>query len=300
MSGISILVFGAGGQLGSELMGRAQPKDISFHFARRADAYIDDPAAVRRVMQLAHPSLVLNAAAYTNVDQAEIERDEAFRANGEGPKVLAQACAERGVPLIHISTDYVFDGRKPGAYTEADPTAPINVYGQSKLAGEIAVRNTLDRHVILRTSWVFGIYGRNFLKTMLKLAAERDELRVVADQRGCPTSTADLAEAIVTIAPRLVAGEAVFGLYHFASPQPTTWHGFASEIVNAQAAFTGRRPSVLPIGTGDYVTKAARPQNSELDSSNFFSTFGFRAKDWRDRTHEAVAALCAQPKAGIA
>ncbi len=169
-------------------------------------------------MQLARPSLVLNAAAYTNVDQAEIERDEAFRANGEGPKVLAQACAEKGIPLIHISTDYVFDGRKPSAYTETDPIAPINAYGQSKLAGEIAVRDTLDRHVILRTSWVFGIYGRNFLKTMLKLAAERDELRVVADQRGCPTSTADLTEAIVTIAPRLIAGEPVCGLYNVVKP----------------------------------------------------------------------------------
>ncbi len=297
---MSILVFGAGGQLGSELVGRAYSKDISFHFARRADAYIDDPAAVRRAMQLAHPSLVLNAAAYTNVDQAEIERDEAFRANGEGPKVLAEACAERHIPLVHISTDYVFDGRKPSPYVEDDATGPIGVYGQSKLAGEIAVTNAIVHHVILRTSWVFGVYGRNFLKTMLKLAAERDELRVVADQRGCPTSTADLADAIVTIAPRLVAGEKVWGLYHFASPQPTTWHGFASEIVEAQAALTGRRPAVLPIETKDYVTKAARPQNSELDSSKFFSTFGFRAKDWRERTQEAVAALCDQAKAGIA
>ena len=297
---MSILVFGAGGQLGSELVGLAHSKDIAFHFARRADAYIDDPAAVRRAMQLAHPSLVLNAAAYTNVDQAEVERDEAFRANGEGPKVLAQACAEKNIPLIHISTDYVFDGSKPGAYVEDDATGPIGVYGQSKLAGEIAVANAIPHHVILRTSWVFGIYGRNFLKTMLKLAGERDELKVVADQRGCPTSTADLADAIVTIAPRLIAGEAVFGLYHFASPQPTTWHGFASEIVDAQAAFTGRRPAVLPIETKDYVTKATRPQNSELDSSKVFSTFGFRAKDWRERTQEAVAALCGQAKAEIA
>ena len=297
---MSILVFGAGGQLGSELMGRAAPKDISFHFVRRADAYIDDPAAVRRAMQLARPQLVLNAAAYTNVDQAEVERDQAFRANGEGPKVLAQACIEKRIPLIHISTDYVFDGSKPSAYTETDPVAPINVYGQSKLAGETAVRELLDRHVILRTSWVFGIYGRNFLKTMLKLAAERDELRVVADQHGCPTSTADLTEAIVTIAPRLIAGDPVWGIYNVASPQPTTWHAFAQEIVEAQAPFTGRRPAVQPIETKDFVTKAARPHNSELDSSKFFSTFGFRAKDWRERTREAVAALCGQAKVGIA
>ena len=295
-----ILVFGAGGQLGCELVGRPLSKDISFHFVRRADAYIDDPAAVRSAMQLARPSLVLNAAAYTNVDQAEIEREAAFRGNAEGPKVLAAACAEKDIPLIHISTDYVFDGRKPTAYVESDATAPINVYGESKLAGEVAVREAFDRHVILRTSWLFGAYGRNFLKSMLSLAAERDELRVVADQHGCPTSTADLADAIGAIAPRLVAGERLFGIYHVASPHPATWYDFAKEIVAAQAKWTGRNPNVIPITTRDYPTKAARPQNSELDSSKFFSTFGFRTRDWRKRTHEAVGALCSQTKAGIA
>ena len=296
---MNILVFGAGGQLGSELMGRAHSKDVSFHFVRRADAYIDDPSAVRRAVQLARPQLVLNAAAYTNVDQAEIEREVAFRGNAQGPKVLAAACAEKSIPLIHISTDYVFDGRKPSAYVESDAVAPINVYGESKLAGEVAVREAFDRHVILRTSWLFGIYGRNFLKTMLRLAVERDELRVVADQRGCPTSTADLAEAIIAIAPRLIAGDQVWGTYHVASPRPTTWHGFATEIVAAQAQFTGRRPAVLAVKTQDCPTKAARPQNSELDSSKFFSTFGFRARDWRERTHEAIAVLSGQSKAGI-
>ena len=296
MSGISILVFGAGGQLGSELVGRA-PSDISFHFSRRADAYIDDPAAVRRAMQLAHPSLVLNAAAYTNVDQAEIEREAAFRGNAEGPKVLAAACAEKDIPFIHISTDYVFDGRKPLAYVESDPTAPINVYGESKLAGEIAVRDAFERHVILRTSWLFGAYRKNFLKTVLKLAAERDELRIVSDQHGCPTATADLAEAIVTIAPLLAAGERAFGIYHVASRSPATWHDFAQEIVAAAAPFTGRNPHVVPIRTEDYQTKAARPVNSALDSSKFFSAFGFRAADWRQRVRETVAALKGRPEA---
>ena len=239
---MSILVFGAGGQLGSELVARPHSKDISFQFVRRADAYINDPAAVRRAMQLARPSLVLNAAAYTNVDQAEIEREAAFRGNAEGPKVLAAACAEKDIPLIHISTDYVFDGRKPSAYVESDTAAPINVYGESKLAGEIAVREACDRHVILRTSWLFGAYGQNFLKTMLKLAAERDELRVVADQRGCPTATADLADAIVAIAPRLAAGERLFGIYHVASPHPATWYDVAQEIAAAAVPFTGAVP----------------------------------------------------------
>ena len=294
---MSILVFGAGGQLGSELVARPHSKDISFQFVRRADAYIDDPAAVRRAMQLAHPSLVLNAAAYTNVDQAEIEREAAFRGNAEGPKVLAVACAEKDIPLIHLSTDYVFDGRKPSAYVEDDETSPINVYGESKLAGEIAVREAFDRHVILRTSWLFGAYGRNFMKTMLKLAAERDELRVVADQHGCPTATADLAEAIVAIAPRLAAGERIFGIYHVAGPHAATWHDVAQEIAAAAAPFTGRSPKVVPIRTQDYPTKAARPVNSELDLSKFFSTFGFRAADWRNRVRETVAALKGRPEA---
>jgi dTDP-4-dehydrorhamnose reductase len=297
LSGISILVFGAGGQLGSELVGRPHSNDISFQFVRRADAYIDDPAAVRRAMQLARPSLVLNAAAYTNVDQAEIEREAAFRGNAEGPKVLSAACAEKDIPLIHISTDYVFDGLKRSAYVESDATAPINVYGESKLAGEIAVRRAFDRHVILRTSWLFGAYRKNFLKTVLKLAVERDELRIVADQHGCPTATADLAEAIVTIAPRLASGERAFGVYHVASPHPATWYDFAQEIVAAAAPFTGRNPKVVSIRTQDYPTRAARPVNSTLDSSKFFSTFGFCAADWRVRVRETVAVLKGRPEA---
>jgi dTDP-4-dehydrorhamnose reductase len=293
---MNILVFGAGGQLGSELVARPYSKDISFQFVRRADAYIDDPAAVRRAMQLARPSLVLNAAAYTDVDQAEIEREAAFRGNAEGPKVLAAACAEKGIPFIHISTDYVFDGRKPSAYVESDATAPINVYGESKLAGEIAVRQACDRHVILRTSWLFGAYRRNFLKSMLKLAAERDEVRVVADQHGCPTATADLADAIVAIAPRLAAGERLFDTYHVASPHPATWYDFAREIIAAAAPYTGRSPKVVPIRTQDYPTRAARPGNSQLDSSKFLSTFGFRAADWRERVRDAVAVLKGRPE----
>ena len=291
MNGTSILVFGAGGQLGSELVGGVFSKRFSFHFVNRAEAYIDDPAAVRRAMQLSRPSLVVNAAAYTNVDQAEIEREAAFRGNAEGPKVLAAACAEKDIPLIHISTNYVFDGSKPTPYVESDETSPINVYGESKRAGEIAVRELIDRHVILRTSWLFGAYRQNFLKTILRLAAESDVLRVVADQRGCPTATADLADAILAIAPRIMAGERIFGTYHVAGPYAATWCDFAQEIVSAAAPYTARNPKILPISTQYYSTKAARPVNSELDSSKFFLAFGFRAADWRQRVRETVAAL---------
>jgi dTDP-4-dehydrorhamnose reductase len=300
LSALSILVFGAGGQLGSELVARPHSPDVAFQFVRKAEAYIDDPAAVRRAIQLARPSIVVNAAAYTKVDQAEIEREAAFRGNAEGPKVLAAACAEKDIPLVHISTDYVFDGRKPSAYVETDPTAPINAYGESKRAGEIAVAETCARHVILRASWLFGAYRQNFLKTILRLAAERDELRIVSDQRGCPTGTCDLAGAIVAIAPRLASGEGASGIYHVASAGPATWYDFAQEIVAAAAPFTGRAPKIVPIGTQDYPTRAARPMNSELDSSKFLSTFGFRAADWRTRVRETVAALKGWAEAGSA
>jgi dTDP-4-dehydrorhamnose reductase len=288
-----IVVFGAGGQLGQELVHRAVAYDATFRFFSHAEADIAQEADVRRILKDNSAGLVVNAAAYTNVDQAESEREQAFRGNETGPALLAKVCAEAGIPLVHISTDYVFDGRKTSAYVENDQTGPLNIYGQSKLVGEVAIARALREHVILRTSWVFGRYGRNFLKTMLRLAGERDELRVVADQRGCPTATDDLAQAILSIAPRLIAREAVFGVYHFASPFPATWHDFACEIIEAQHAWTGRRPNVLPIRTEDYPVKAERPRNSELDCSKFVSAFGFKAQDWRIRTREIVASLCA-------
>lgn len=200
--------------------------------------------------------------------------------------------------MIHISTDYVFDGSKPSAYREDDPISPLGVYGRSKVAGEDAVRQALDRHLILRTSWVYGAHGTNFLKTMLRLARERSELRVVADQRGCPTATIDIADAILSIAPVLAGGAPVFGTYHFAGSGVTTWHGFAIAIVKAQAAFTGRRPEVVPISTSEYPTVARRPANSELDSTRFASTFGLRAADWQERTRAIVSALLGRAKQG--
>ncbi len=169
--------------------------------------------------------------------------------------------------------------------------APLGVYGRSKAAGETAVREALPEHVILRTSWVYGEYGANFLKTMLRLACERDELRIVADQRGCPTATADLADAILHIAPRIMRREPFWGTYHLAGTGATTWHGFATEIVESQARVTGRRPRIVPIPTSEYPTRARRPANSELDCSLFAATFGFRAEDWRDRTRQVTAAL---------
>ncbi len=258
MGGTSIVVFGAGGQVGSELVSHHEAaKRFSFYFVRRADAYIDDPVAVHRALQTVRASLVINAAAYTSVDNAEIELEAAFLGNAEGPKLLAIACAERDLPFIPISTNYVFDGEKSTPYVESDETAPINVYGKSKRAGEIAVQQLAPSYVILRTSWLFGPFGRNFLKTILRLAESQNVLRVVDDQRGCPTATIDLVDAILAIAPRLIAREPIVGIYHFAGPYAATWYDFAQEIVSAAAPYLGRRPEVVPIKSQEYSSWAA-------------------------------------------
>ena len=288
-----ILIFGGNGQLGQELARAGAVRGLALVALGRAEADIADAGAVDRAFATHQPKLIVNAAAYTKVDLAETEVEAARRSNETGPKLLAQACAEARLPLIHISTDYVFDGTKPGAYLESDPVAPTGSYGRSKAAGEAAVRAANPRHLIIRTAWVYGEFGHNFLKTMLRLAATRDELRIVADQRGCPTSTADLADAILSIAPRLIAGAQVWGTYHFAGTGVTTWHGFASRIVAAQAPLTGRSPRVTPITTAEYPTAARRPANSALDCEKFARAFGIRARAWEAETDRITRALVA-------
>jgi dTDP-4-dehydrorhamnose reductase len=288
-----ILLFGAAGQLGREFINLASARGINVVGATRADADIADPSAVKALIERRAPRLVVNAAAYTAVDKAEADIDAAQRGNVAGPRALAEAADAFGVPVVHVSTDYVFDGSKPDAYRESDPIAPLGVYGRTKAVGEQAVRDAAPRHVIVRTAWVFGAHGNNFLKTMLRLARERDELRVVGDQRGCPTATIDLAEAILAIDRAIAAGEKPWGTYHFAGQGATTWHGFASEIVDVQAPLTGKRPPVHAIPTSAYPTPAKRPANSELDSALFAKTFGYAAAPWRARTRETVEALTA-------
>jgi len=185
---------------------------------------------VSRTLTQASPDLVVNAGAYTNVDGAETNVDAATRSNEIGPAVLSELCFRHGIPLIHISTDYVFDGSKQSPYVESDPVAPLNIYGRTKAAGEAAIRQRHAHHIILRTSWLYGRFANNVLKTVLRLAMERDELRFVADQRGCPTSTLDVARAILHIAPELKAGKDACGTYHLAGTGATTWHGFVSHI----------------------------------------------------------------------
>lgn len=289
-----ILLFGAGGQLGRETVALAGERGIDLVALGHADLDISDPVAVARALEAVRPNAVINAAAYTAVDKAESEPDLAALINAFAPGLIAERCARYRTALVHVSTDYVFDGTKRGAYVEADPVAPLGVYGRTKAAGEAAVRAAYERHVIVRTSWVYGIHGNNFLKTMLRLAGERDQLRVVADQRGCPTATRDLAEAVLAAAVAAAKGDARWGTYHFAGSGVTTWHGFASAIIAAAAPDTGRRPEVWPITTADYPTPASRPKNSELASELFERTFGVRAAPWEQRTREVVEALLAK------
>ena len=288
-----LLVFGAAGQVGRELVALAAARGVPVVGITRADADIAEADAVAALIARYRPRMVINAAAYTAVDKAESEPAAAARGNVEGPRVLAEAAAAAGVPILHLSTDYVFDGSKPGAYTEDDPIAPLGVYGRTKAEGEAAVRGANPRHVILRTAWVYGTYGGNFLKTMMRLAAERERLRVVADQHGCPTATTDIAEAILAVDAALARDASLAGTFHFAGTGSTSWHGFAEAIVAAQAAHTGKHPPVDPIATADYPTPAARPANSVLDSSRFAAAFGYRAKPWQQRMEQVVASLSA-------
>ena len=286
-----ILIFGGGGQLGQELTARAARAGMPVVALGRDQADISDRGQVAEAIGSVKPGVVINAAAYTNVDRAEKEPDVAMRANQAGPAVLAEQCAVIGLPLIHFSTDYVFDGEKVGAYREDDPVAPLGVYGRSKLAGEEAIRALHADHLILRVAWVYGRYGTNFLKTMLRLGQEREELSVVADQYGCPTSTEDIAEAVIRLAALAMRGDLPFGTYHFTGTGETTWYGFASAIMKDAAEITGRSAAVTPISSSDYPTIAKRPANSVLDSSLFERTFGFRARPWQEATRQVVADL---------
>jgi dTDP-4-dehydrorhamnose reductase len=292
MSG-PILVFGAGGQLGQEFLALAPSRGIEVKGLTRAEADITDAAAVEEAINTIKPRLVLNAAAYTAVDKAESEQHAAFASNVQGAENISRAAAKAFIPIVHISTDYVFDGSKAGAYVETDPLKPLGVYGRSKADGEAAVRAANPQHIILRTAWVFGPFGANFLKTMLRLARERDALRVVADQHGCPTSTLDIAEAVLAVDAALTRRRDLWGVYHFTGSGATNWHQFASAIVEAQARYTGRKPSVEAITTADYPTPAKRPANSELDASLFAATFGYSGGHWTARTKETVDILCA-------
>ncbi|MCW2240848.1 dTDP-4-dehydrorhamnose reductase [Azospirillum canadense] len=297
---MKILILGTSGQVGTELMRAAWPQGTELVGLARPDVDMARLETVEAAVAEHAPDLVVNATAYTAVDKAESDRDAAFAVNRDGPARLAAACAARGVPLIHISTDYVFDGTKPAPYTEDDPVAPLGAYGASKEAGEAAVRAALPQHVILRTSWVYAAHGANFVKTMLRFGRERDEMRVVADQHGAPTAAADIAAAIVAIAGRIAAGrnegaDVPWGTYHFTGTGETTWHGFAERIFQRLEAATGRRPRLQAITTADYPTPARRPANSRLDCARIRTAFGIEAPRWEDSLDRVLDVLLSSP-----
>lgn len=291
-----LLIAGWHGQVARALIERAPSlPHVKALAAGRAALDVRDPRSIERAFGDLAPTVAINTAAYTAVDQAETDEDAAFALNREGARLFARAAARRGVPVIHLSTHYVFDGTKPEPYVESDVPSPATVYGRSKLAGEEAVKEANPRHVIIRTGWVFGANGRNFATKILGSAAAGEPLRIVADQRGNPTFAPHLASAILELARRLAEGgqgAEAWGTYHAAGAGATSWHGLATEIL-ARAAKGGTTPAagVEAIASADYPTPAPRPMNSVLGCARFEETFGLRLPPWQEGVAACVAAL---------
>jgi dTDP-4-dehydrorhamnose reductase len=288
---MKILVFGAGGQVGYEVCRAAWPRGFTIVPLARAAADIADGVAVAGAIAQERPDLAVNLAAYTAVDRAESEPGLAWKTNCAGAALVAACCGDAGVPLVHLSTDYVFDGAKPTPYREDDPVNPLCVYGASKEAGERAVRAALAHHVILRTAWVYGVHGTNFVKTILRHAARAPVLRVVADQTGAPTAAAELAAALVVVARHVAGGAARWGTFHLTGAGAVSWHGFAEAIVDLAAPHLGRRPQIEPIATAEYKAAARRPANSLLDCARIAQDYGIRPRPWREGLAAVVAEL---------
>ncbi|GAC1337296.1 MAG: dTDP-4-dehydrorhamnose reductase [Acetobacteraceae bacterium] len=285
-----ILVTGGSGQLATAM---ARAGGDAVRVVGRPAFDFDRPESLDACLAAARPALIVNTAAWTAVDAAEAEPAAAARANCAGPARLAELCRDADIPFIHISTDYVFDGRKGAPYVETDPTGPTGVYGATTLAGEQAVLQACPRAIVLRTSWVYSATGKNFVRTMLKVAETRDRLRVVADQKGCPTAAADLAECIIGLAGRLADGwrDEYAGLFHAAGTGWTTWHGLAEAVFEEAARHGAKHPLVEAITTADYPTPAHRPADSRLDCDKLARVFGLRQPEWRGSLARTVADL---------
>ncbi|MFP5337936.1 MAG: dTDP-4-dehydrorhamnose reductase [Gammaproteobacteria bacterium] len=288
-----ILVCGAGGQVGRELAERAASFGLDVLAPNRTELDIVRPEQIAAAMAQ-RPGLIINAAAYTHVDNAESHSEQAYAVNRDGARNLAEAAGRAGVPLFHISTDYVFSGEADRPYTEDDATAPTGVYGASKLAGEQIIRDCLPAHLILRTSWVYGVHGHNFVKTMLRLARQRDALGVVSDQLGCPTQAGSIAAVLLELARRYADGDKLaWGVYHYSGTPACSWYDFAVEIFRQgeAAGLLARQPEVSPITTAQYPTPARRPAWSVLDCRRFESTFGLAPRPWKLELAEVLEVL---------
>lgn len=293
---MKLLITGAAGQLGktfvSELKAR---KDIQFCAYSRGDLDVTCVDEVQMVVARERPDFVINTSAYTQVDLAETEKESAYLVNETGPANLAEVCKRLDIPLVHFSTDYIFDGTKKGPWSEDDEPAPLGVYGASKLAGEKAITQIHSKHLIFRTSWVFSEYGHNFVKTMLHVGSLRDKITVVDDQVGKPTSAREIVRLVLAILP-MTGGK--WGIYNLAQPKVVSWYGFAQAIFEqARGQETNywkqklQVSELTPILSSEYPTHAQRPANSELDSSKIESTFGLQVKPWRESLGETIKAL---------
>ena len=277
-----LLVFGTTGQVARELARAATARGTGLTALGRAEVDLADPVACAAAVMAAEADAIVNTAAYTAVDRAEDEPDIAHAVNAAAPGAMAEAAAARGLPFLHVSTDYVFDGTPGRPWLEDDPTGPLGAYGRSKLAGERAVAAAGGPHAVLRTSWVFSAHGSNFVKTMLRVGAERDTLRVVDDQVGGPTPARAIAEALFAIAEAFAGGRGRTGVFHFAGAPDIRWAGFARAIFALHAERTGVRiPEIVPIPTADYPTPAWRPLNSALDCTRIREAYGIERPDWR-------------------
>lgn len=292
---VHILITGGTGQVGLELLAADWPDDVVLHAPTRTELDLGDAASVRAAFAATPFAAVINSGAHTAVDRAETDVAATFAANAIGPAVLADAARDARIPLVQVSTDYVFDGSKDGLYIETDPVGPLGVYGASKLAGELAVRSGNRRSVVLRTAWVLSVHRANFLKTMLRLAADQPALRVVGDQHGCPTAARDIAAALKTITLKMMADvDAPTGVYHFVNAGETTWAGLASEIFTLSAAAGGPTATVEAIPSSDYPTPAKRPTNSRLSTKKLTEDYGIAPRPWQAAVAEIVSDLNAE------
>jgi len=272
----SIVVFGASGQLGQCLKDFTEKNGItSVYFPSETEANIMNDAALEKIFETYNPAFCINCAAYTAVDKAEDDQELALRINKTGVENICRHCVTNGSALIHISTDFIFKGDVPIPRNEEDVTQPINVYGQTKLDGELAVKEILGKYFIIRTGWLYSEYGNNFVKTMLKLGAERDELKIIADQTGTPTYAMDLAACIMHI---ISANSRAYGVYHYSNEGVASWYDFAKAIFD----LSGTKVKALPVKTSEYVTKAVRPSYSVMDKSKIKNTFNMDIPYWRD------------------
>lgn len=278
---MKLLVLGKTGQVAQSLLSRQGVGDCQFVARGRPDVDLTDKATIATAMDQVEPDVVVNAAAYTTVDKAETEPDQAMAVNAMGAEHIARLCATAARPLIHLSTDYVFNGEKSGPYVETDPTAPLGVYGKSKLEGEKRIADHLDQHIIVRTAWVYSPYGNNFVKTMLRLAKDRDVISVVNDQVGSPTYAPHLADAIVQIASDIMQKTSVpWGVYHGAGSGYASWYEVAKKIFSDSGRLGEATANVEPIPTSAYPTPAQRPKNSTLDCTRLAQDFSINLPDW--------------------